>query len=218
MLLLYGIDQRLVLAGFESLSPPDSRQTSLEAFLVSAAVVAIGEIGDKTQLLALLLAARFRRPLPLIAGIFAATLLNHAIAAALGGWIRSALGPEVLRWGLGISFLAIAAWALNPDKLDDAPPEAVGRYGVFALTFVAFFLAEIGDKTQLATVALAARFDSLIAVVAGTTAGMLIADVPAALLGSKASLKIPLKAVRYVAAALFAAMGVAVLAGFNFAG
>ena len=190
----------------------------MEAFLVSAAVVAIGEIGDKTQLLALLLAARFRRPLPLIAGIFAATLLNHAIAGALGGWIRSALGPEVLRWGLGISFLAIAAWALKPDKLDDAPPEAVGRYGVFALTFVAFFLAEIGDKTQLATVALAARFDSLVAVVAGTTAGMLIADVPAVLLGSKASLKIPLKAVRYVAAALFAAVGVAVLAGFSFAG
>lgn len=188
----------------------------MEAFLVSTAVVAVGEIGDKTQLLALLLAARFRRPVPIIAGILAATLFNHALAALVGGWIRSAMDPVVLRWILGISFLAIAAWALVPDKLEEKDSAPLGKYGVFAVTLVAFFLAEIGDKTQLATVALAARFDSLAAVVAGTTAGMLIADVPAVLLGGKASVKLPLKAIRYVAAALFAVLGIAVLAGMSF--
>jgi Ca2+/H+ antiporter, TMEM165/GDT1 family len=190
----------------------------LEAFLVSTLVVAIGEIGDKTQLLALLLAARFRRPIPIIAGIFTATLFNHALAGVLGGWIRSAVDPELLRWVLGISFLAIAAWALIPDKIEDKESQPLGRYGVFAVTCVAFFLAEIGDKTQLATVALAARFANLLAVVAGTTAGMLLADVPAVLLGGKASLKIPLKAIRYIAAALFAAIGIAVLAGVRLLG
>ena len=189
----------------------------MEAFLVSLVVVAIGEIGDKTQLLALLLAARFKRPVPIILGILAATLVNHALAGLLGGWIRTAAGPEVLRWGLGLSFLAIAAWALKPDTLDEKEAQPLGRYGVFAITLGAFFLAEMGDKTQLATVALAARFDSLIAVVAGTTAGMLLADVPAVLLAEKASLKIPARTVRYVAAALFAAMGIAALAGFSFA-
>ncbi len=177
--------------------------------------MAIGEIGDKTQLLALILAARFRRPGPIIAGIFFATLLNHALAGLLGGWIREAVGPQALRWGLGLSFLAIAAWALKPDKIDEEPV-AMTSYGAFAVTFAAFFLAEIGDKTQLATVALAARFDSLVAVVAGTTAGMLIADVPAVFLADRASTRIPFKAIRYVAAALFAAMGVAALAGFSF--
>ena len=189
----------------------------MEAFLISAVVVAIGEIGDKTQLLALLLAARFRRPVPIILGILAATLFNHALAGALGGWIRSAVSPEALRWGLGLSFLAIAAWALVPDKLDEKESQPLGRYGVFAVTLAAFFLAEMGDKTQLATVALAARFDSLVAVVAGTTVGMLLADVPAVLFAEKIATKIPGKAIRYVAAALFAAMGVAALAGFRFA-
>ena len=190
----------------------------MEAFLVSVAIVAVGEIGDKTQLLALLLAARFRKPAPIIAGILVATLFNHALAALLGGWVRSALDPAVLRWGLGVSFLAIAAWALVPDKLEEKEESPhLGKYGVFAVTVVAFFLAEIGDKTQLATVALAARFDSLVAVVAGTTTGMLIADVPAVLLGEHASLKLPVKAIRYVAAALFAALGVAVLAGLRIA-
>src|SRR4051794_16266638 len=189
----------------------------MEAFLVSIVVVAIGEIGDKTQLLALLLAARFRRPAPIILGILAATLFNHALAGLLGGWIRNAVSPEALRWGLGISFLAIAAWAIKPDALDEKESQPLGRYGVFAVTLAAFFLAEMGDKTQLATVALAARFDNLVAVVAGTTAGMLLADVPAVLLAEKVSLRIPGKAIRTVAAALFAAMGIAALAGFKFA-
>lgn len=188
----------------------------MEAFLVSTLVVAIGEIGDKTQLLALLLAARFKRTMPVIVGIFAATLLNHALAGLLGGWIRSAVHPDTLKWALGISFLAIAGWAIKPDTLEDKDSPPLSKYGVLAVTFVAFFLAEIGDKTQLATVALAARFDSLVAVVAGTTAGMLIADAPAVFLGGKAALKIPFRAVRYVAATLFAAIGIAVLAGFRF--
>lgn len=175
----------------------------------------MGEIGDKTQLLALLLAARFRRPVPILFGILGATLLNHTLAGLLGEWIRTAVSPGVLRWSLALSFLAIAAWALRPDELDQQPRD-IGRYGAFAITFVAFFLAEIGDKTQLATVALAARFDSLAAVVAGTTTGMLIADTPAVFLAEKASLRIPFKTVRYIAAALFAAMGIAVLTGFGF--
>jgi Ca2+/H+ antiporter, TMEM165/GDT1 family len=187
----------------------------MEAFFVSALVVTLGEIGDKTQLLALLLAARFRRPVPIIAGILVATLFNHALAGVLGNWIRSAVDPAVLRWALGISFLGIAAWALVPDKMEEKHSATMGRYGVFAVTLIAFFLAEIGDKTQLATVALAARFDSLVAVVCGTTVGMLIADAPAVLLGDRASLKLPFKAIRYVAAALFAAVGVAVLVGFQ---
>ena len=177
-------------------------------------MVAIGEIGDKTQLLALLLAARFRRPVPIILGILFATLLNHALAGLLGAWVREAIGPDVLRWGLGVSFLAIAAWALKPDTVDEEP-RAIGKYGAFAVTFAAFFMAEIGDKTQIATIALAARFDSLVAVVAGTTVGMLLADVPAVFIADRASKKIPFAAIRYVAAALFAAMGVAVLAGFS---
>jgi putative Ca2+/H+ antiporter (TMEM165/GDT1 family) len=178
-------------------------------------VVAIGEIGDKTQLLALFLSARFRRPVPIILGILCATLLNHALAGLAGGWLRGAVAPQVLRWGLGLSFFAIAAWALKPDKIDE-DPQPVGKYGAFAVTLVAFFLAEIGDKTQIATVALAARFDSLVAVVAGTTAGMLLADVPAVFLADRASTRIPFAAIRYIAAALFAAMGIAALAGFSF--
>ena len=178
-------------------------------------MVAIGEIGDKTQLLALMLSARFRRPVPIILGILCATLLNHALAGLLGGWIRSAIGPGTLRWALGISFLAIAAWALKPDTIDGEPKDT-GKYGAFAVTLVAFFLAEIGDKTQFATIALAARFDSLVAVVTGTTAGMLLADVPAVYLADRASTRIPFNAIRYVAAALFAVMGVAALAGIGF--
>jgi len=186
----------------------------MEAFFVSAAAVAIGEIGDKTQLLAFILAARFRRPAPVIAGIFIATLFNHALAGMVGGWVRTHVDSNLLRWILGLSFLAIAAWALKADELDESESRPSSRHGVFLVTVMAFFLAEIGDKTQLATVALAARFDSLFAVVAGTTLGMLLADAPVVLAGGKASLRIPFKAVRYVSAALFTAIGAAVLAGF----
>ena len=185
----------------------------LEALLVSTGVVAIAEIGDKTQLLALVLAARFRKPVPIILGILVATLANHALAGALGAWIIGLLGPSVMRWVLGVSFLAMAAWALVPDKLEEEGERKTDRYGAFLATLVAFFLVEIGDKTQVATVALAARYDMLAVVVAGTTLGMMIANVPAVLLGEVAATKIPLKLVRGIAAAIFAALGVAVLAG-----
>ena len=187
----------------------------MDAFLVSTLVVAIGEIGDKTQLLALLLAARFRRPLPIIGGIFFATVLNHSLAGLLGEIIRVAINPELLRWLLGLSFIGIALWALKPDTLDRETP-AKSDYGVFALTFVTFFFAEIGDKTQLATIALAAKYTDLIQVIAGTTLGMMIADVPAVILGEKAAPKLPLKLIRIVAATVFAVLGVVVLMGVSF--
>lgn len=178
----------------------------LEALLVSVGIVAIGEIGDKTQLLALVLAARYARPVPIIVGIFAATLLNHALAGALGAWIRHVASPDVLRWVLALGFLAMAAWALRPDTHDGEAPPA-GRFGVFGVTLVAFFLAEIGDKTQVATVALAARYDALATVVLGTTFGMLLANVPVVLLAGRAAKKIPFRVIRYVSAGLFAVTG-----------
>ncbi len=187
----------------------------MEAFLVSTAVVAIGEIGDKTQLLALVLAARFQRPLPIIAGIFVATIANHALAGYIGNLLQGAIPAEYLRWAVALSFFAVALWALKPDTLDDGdqPPPA-SRWGVFGVTVVAFFLAEMGDKTQVATIVLAARFASLTAVVIGTTLGMLIANVPVVLIGKAASARIPFKAVRIAAAALFAGLGVyAIVAG-----
>ncbi len=180
----------------------------MEAFLVSAGVVALGEIGDKTQLLALLLSARFRRPPPIIAGILVATLANHALAGWLGNLARAALPPDLLRWAVALSFFAVALWALRPDTLDEAEPPLASRWGVFGVTVVAFFLAEIGDKTQVATIVLAARFDALLAVILGTTLGMLIADVPVVLIGKAASSRIPFKAVRVAAALIFAALGV----------
>jgi putative Ca2+/H+ antiporter (TMEM165/GDT1 family) len=180
----------------------------LEAFLVSAGVVALGEIGDKTQLLALVLAARFQKPRPIIAGILTATLFNHALAGLLGNMVRSALPPDALRWIVAISFFAVALWALKPDTLVGDEPTPMSRWGVFGVTTIAFFLAEIGDKTQVATMVLAAQFDSLVAVVLGTTVGMLLADVPVVLIGKSASARIPFKAVRLVAATLFAALGV----------
>ncbi len=184
----------------------------MEAFLISSGIVALAEIGDKTQLLAFLLATQFRRPLPIVAGIFVATVANHAFAAAVGSWLTSLFGPDVLRWILGLSFLAMAAWILIPDEIDeDAQPSA--RYGVFAATVIAFFLAEMGDKTQVATVALAARFDSLPAVVAGTTLGMMLANVPAVYLGKKAATAVPLKLVHGIAALIFALLGLATLLG-----
>jgi putative Ca2+/H+ antiporter (TMEM165/GDT1 family) len=192
--------------------PPraSSRQTEMEAFLVSTGVVALGEMGDKTQLLAMLLAVKFRRPVPIILGILVATLLNHATAGLVGGWIASALGPTVLRWVIGISFIAMAGWMLVPDRIDDedAAPQ---RFGVFGTTLIAFFLAEMGDKTQIATVALAARYQDLVAVVAGTTLGMLIADVPAVFIGETIARKVSMKWVHGIAAAIFALLGVLTL-------
>lgn len=188
----------------------------LEAFLVSTLVVAVGELGDKTQLLTLVLAARFRKPWPIIAGILVATLANHTVAAWLGQWVRDAVPPDALSWGLALSFFAVAAWALKPDQLDEADAPPSSSRNVFTVTVVAFFLAEIGDKTQIATAMLAAKFDSLVAVVAGTTLGMLLVDAPTAFLGDAAAKRIPLRAVRIVAAALFAGLGVWVLVAPQF--
>jgi Ca2+/H+ antiporter, TMEM165/GDT1 family len=187
---------------------------SLEAFGVSTGVVALGEVGDKTQLLALLLAARYRAPLAITLGILVATLANHAGAAALGAWLTRVLDPQWLRWALGLSFLAVAAWMLVPDKHDPAHAQhRASRFGVFTLTTVAFFLTEMGDKTQIATVMLAARYDSLLTVTAGTTLGMMIANVPAVLLGDRVLTRLPVRWVHRVAALVFAAIGIAVLAG-----
>ena len=183
----------------------------MEALLVSTGVVAIGEIGDKTQLLSLVLAARFRRPWPIVAGILVATLANHALAGWLGNWVRGVVPADLLRWLLAASFFAVALWALKPDTLDDERAPEAGRWGVFGVTVVAFFLAEMGDKTQIATVMLAAKFDALAAVVVGTTLGMLIANVPVVFAGKLAAERIPFKAIRIVAAAIFAAIGAWVL-------
>ena len=184
----------------------------MEAFLVSTGVVALGEMGDKTQLLAFLLAAKFKRPIPIVLGILAATLLNHTAAGALGAWIAHALGPDLLRWVVGLGFLAMAGWILIPDKVDEDEAEGMmNRFGVFATTIVTFFMAEMGDKTQIATVALAARYDSLFQVVSGTTLGMLIADVPAVFLGSGIASKVNMRLMHIVSAIIFAALGIATL-------
>jgi putative Ca2+/H+ antiporter (TMEM165/GDT1 family) len=188
----------------------------MEAFLISTGVVALAEIGDKTQLLALVLAAKFRKPVPIILGILAATLVNHAMAGVAGAWISAAIGPVAMRWILGISFIAMAAWTLIPDKLDDeGDRDKAPRFGVFGTTLVAFFLLEMGDKTQIATVALAAKYSSLVAVVAGTTLGMMLANVPAVLLGEVAAKKLPMKVVHRIAAGIFFVLGVSVLLGFG---
>ncbi len=186
---------------------------SVEALLVSTGVVALAEIGDKTQLLSLVLAARFRRPLPIIAAILIATLLNHALAGAVGVWITNLLGPTVMRWVLGVSFLAMAAWTLVPDKLESNRADRASRFGVFGTSLVSFFLLEMGDKTQIATVALAAEFPSLAPVVAGTTLGMMIANVPAVLLGDRVAARLPIRLIHVIAAAVFAVLGVLALAG-----
>jgi putative Ca2+/H+ antiporter (TMEM165/GDT1 family) len=189
----------------------------LEALLVSTLVVAVGELGDKTQLLTLVLAARYRKPWPIIGGILVATLANHTVAAAVGQWVRDAVAPDILRWGLALSFFAVAAWALKPDQFDESEAPPVSDRNVFVVTVVAFFLAEIGDKTQIATAMLAAKFDHLFAVVAGTTLGMLLVDAPTAFLGDAAAKRIPFRAVRVAAAALFAGLGVWVLVAPRFA-
>lgn len=185
----------------------------MQSLLLPTGVVALAEIGDKTQLLAFLLAARFKKPLPIVAGILVATLLNHGLAGALGAWITTALRPELLRWVLGGSFLAMAVWTLIPDKIEEEESRIARRFGVFGATLVTFFIAEMGDKTQIATVAMAAHYGAPVAVVLGTTLGMLIADVPAVFAGEKLAAKIPMRLVHGIAAALFAAMGVATLLG-----
>ncbi len=186
--------------------------------MVSTGVVALAEIGDKTQLLAFILAARFKKPLPIILGILVATLVNHGIAGALGAWITAMISPEILRWVLGLSFIGMAIWTLVPDKIEDEETQIAQRLGVFGATLVTFFFAEMGDKTQIATVAMAAHYATPVLVVIGTTLGMLIADVPAVFVGDKLASRIPMKLVHAVAAMIFALLGIATLlgAGSNF--
>lgn len=184
----------------------------MEAFLVSTGAVALGEMGDKTQLLAIVLAAMFRKPLPIVLGILVATVLNHAAAGAVGGWVAAMLGPDLLRWVIGASFLAMAVWMLVPDRIDeDEATRKTARFGVFGTTAVAFFLAEMGDKTQIATVALAARYPDIVQVVVGTTLGMLLANVPAVFLGDRIARKVSMPLVHAIAAAIFGVLGVLTL-------
>jgi putative Ca2+/H+ antiporter (TMEM165/GDT1 family) len=186
----------------------------MDAFLVSTGIVALAEIGDKTQLLAFLLAARFRRPLPIVFGIFVATIANHAFAAAVGALVSRLLGPDVMRWVLGLAFIGMAAWIMVPDDID-AEDAAPARFGVFFTTVLAFFLAEMGDKTQVATVALAARYSSTVAVVCGTTVGMMLANVPAVYFGDRIAGRVPLKLVHGLAALIFLVLGAATLLGMG---
>jgi putative Ca2+/H+ antiporter (TMEM165/GDT1 family) len=186
---------------------------SFEAMFVSTGVVALAEIGDKTQLLAFILAARFKKPVPIIAGILVATLVNHGLAGALGAWITQVVSPEILRWVLGLSFLGMAAWTMIPDKIEEEETRVATKFGVFGATLITFFLAEMGDKTQLATVALAAHYGTPVLVILGTTLGMLIADVPAVFIGDRLATRIPMKLVHSVAAAIFAALGLLTLLG-----
>lgn len=183
----------------------------MESLLVSTGVIALAEIGDKTQLLAFILAARFKKPHPIIAGILAATLVNHGLAGAVGAWITTAVSPDILRWVLGLSFIGMAIWTMIPDKIEEEETQVAHRLGVFGATAMTFFLAEMGDKTQVATIALAAHYGTPLLVVAGTTLGMLIADVPAVFVGNRLADRIPMKMVHTIAAAIFAALGVATL-------
>jgi putative Ca2+/H+ antiporter (TMEM165/GDT1 family) len=181
----------------------------MQSFLISTGLVALAEMGDKTQLLALLLAARFRQPLLIILAILASTLLNHALAAMLGQWLNELLAPQLMHWILALSFIAMGIWMLIPDQLEDDSSclNQLQRYGVLVTTFVLFFLAEMGDKTQIATVALAARFDSICAVVLGTTAGMMIANAPAVIIGDKMAHRLPIALIHKIAAAIFCLLG-----------
>ena len=185
----------------------------MEALLVSTGVVALAEIGDKTQLLAFILAARFKKPVPIILGILAATIVNHGLAGALGAWITASVNPEILRWVLGLSFIGMAIWTLIPDKIEEEETQVAKRFGVFGATLITFFLAEMGDKTQIATIAMAAHYSTPLMVVIGTTLGMLIADVPAVFVGDKLAAKIPMRLVHSIAAAIFAVLGVLTLLG-----
>ena len=179
----------------------------MQAFLISTGIVALAEMGDKTQLLALVLAARFKKPWPIVWGILVATVLNHAMAGALGAWVTTQISPQTLRYILGASFIAMAVWMLVPDKLDDEDDSKKPRFGVFGTTVVLFFLAEMGDKTQIATVMLAARFDAYIPVVAGTTLGMMLANAPVVWLGERMTRLVPLRVVHLVSAAIFLGLG-----------
>mgnify|MGYP002139690595 FL=1 len=184
----------------------------MEAFFISTGIVALAEIGDKTQLLAFILAAKFRKPVPIVLGILVATLANHGFAGAVGAWVTTLLSAEALRWILGVSFIAMAVWTLIPDKFDEDDAK-LARFGVFGTTLIAFFFAEMGDKTQVATVALAAQFQSLFWVVAGTTVGMMVANVPAVIMGDRIAHKMPVVLVHRVAATIFAVLGVLTLLG-----
>lgn len=193
--------------------PLPAGNAPMEPLLASTAVVALAEIGDKTQLLALVLAARFKRPVPIVLGILVATLLNHGLAGALGAWIQATLSPGLLRWLLGASFLAMALWTLIPDRIEQDETRIAGSYGVFGATLITFFFAEMGDKTQIATIALAAHYATAPAVIVGTTLGMLIANVPAVVIGDRLADRLPMRLVHALAAALFALLGAATLLG-----
>lgn len=183
----------------------------MEALYISTGVVTLAEMGDKTQLLAFILAARFKKPVPIILGILCATLVNHGLAGALGAWITSVISPDAMRWVLGLSFIGMAVWTLIPDKIEEEETQVAQKLGVFGATLVTFFLAEMGDKTQIATIALAAHYGAPLMVVIGTTLGMLIADVPAVFVGNKFAEKIPMKLVHSIAAGIFAVMGLLTL-------
>ncbi len=185
----------------------------MESLLISCGVVAFAEIGDKTQLLALILAARFKKPTPIILGILAATIANHGLAGAVGAWISATVSPDILRWILSLSFIGMAIWTMIPDKIEEEETQIATKFGVFSATLITFFLAEMGDKTQVATVALAAHYAVPLLVVLGTTLGMLIADVPAVFVGDKLANKIPMRVVHSIAAAIFAILGLATLIG-----
>ena len=186
---------------------PDTT-TPMQSFLISTSVVGLAEIGDKTQLLSLVLAARYRKPIPIILGVFAATLINHGASGALGAWLASVLSPGILNWAVVASFAVMAVWILVPDKLDDADAVLTkNSMGVFGTTALTFFLAEMGDKTQIVTIALAARFHEFFGVVAGTTLGMMLANVPVIYLGHRFADRLPTKAVHILAAIIFVVLG-----------
>jgi putative Ca2+/H+ antiporter (TMEM165/GDT1 family) len=188
----------------------------MEAFTISTASIVVGELGDKTQLLTLILAARLRKPIPIIAGILAATLVSNIAACLIGEWVGELITPQILRWLLGISFLAVAAWAIIPDKIEeDEDVKIRGHYGIFVLTAVTFFLAEMGDKTQFVSMALAAKYHDLFSVVAGTTLGMMIVNVPTVLFADRALKWVPVKMVRIIAALIYAVLGVVTLLGYG---
>ncbi|ODP31060.1 hypothetical protein A9762_08050 [Pandoraea sp. ISTKB] len=198
-----------IVIGSQLHGPAEKNKVS--PFLVSTGVVALAEIGDKTQLLSLVLAARFKKPVPIILGIFVATLINHAFAGAVGEWLSTAISPAIMKWAVVASFIGMAIWILVPDKLDDEESNTRRKFGVFVSTVITFFIAEMGDKTQIATVMLAARYQDFFGVVAGTTLGMMLANVPAVLVGHKFSGRLPTRAVHAVAAVIFLVLGVITL-------